>query len=229
MPATKKITKTTAPVKKAKSALSLAIYDLTGAEKGAITLPKEAFAFTVNEKLLAQYVRVYQANQRQGNASSKTRGEVTGSTRKIYKQKGTGKARHGSNKAPVFVGGGVVGGPKPKDFSLNLNKKQKTQALFGALTMKVKENALVGLSNEFLTMDAKTKKYAAFLKKLDLTGKKLLVVVPKMEQSNFLLASRNIPGLSFSDAFSVNAFEVLRANRVLFIENAVNVFVKHFV
>src|SRR5207248_616028 len=95
---------------------------------GKVSLPKEIFAETVNKKLLAQAVRVYLANKRQGNASTKTRGEVEGSTRKIYRQKGTGNARHGSIRAPIFVKGGIVHGPRPRDFSLGLSKKMRRKA-----------------------------------------------------------------------------------------------------
>src|SRR3989339_216040 len=107
--------------------LSVRVFSIDGKEKKTIELNKNIFDVKVSPSLLAQAVRVYLANQRAGTASSKTRSEVVGSTRKIYRQKGTGKARHGSLKAPIFVGGGVVGGPKPRDFSLKINKKQKTK------------------------------------------------------------------------------------------------------
>src|SRR3989338_9847754 len=107
-------------------------------------MPKEIFAVEASPRLLAQYVRVYLANRRQGTASAKTRAEVKGSTRKIYKQKGTGKARHGDIKAPIFIGGGVVGGPIPRDFSLKFNKKQKRKVLFYALTLKLKQKDIFG-------------------------------------------------------------------------------------
>ncbi len=217
------------PTKKVKSTLSIKVLDIKGVETKEKAVPKEIFSIAFNDQLLAQYVRVYQANKRQGNASSKTRGEVTGSTRKIYKQKGTGRARHGSNKAPIFVGGGVVGGPSPRDFSLRMNKKQKTLALFGALSMKLKDKEIIGFSNQFLKMEAKTKKIVDMLKKSKLYAKKLLVILPKMEKNNFVLSGRNISGLLFSDAMSINAFEVLKADVVVFIEDAVDMLTKHFV
>ena len=131
MPQEKKLTKVVQKkkVKKTvKAGLTIPVYGLDGKEKGAAELPKEIFTVEASPKLLAQYVRVYLVNRRQGTASTKTRGEVSGSTRKIYKQKGTGKARHGDIKAPIFTGGGVVGGPKPQDYSLKLNKKQTKKA-----------------------------------------------------------------------------------------------------
>jgi large subunit ribosomal protein L4 len=112
-----------------------------------IDFPKEMFESIENKPLLAQAVRVYLANQRQGNASTKTRGEVHGTTKKVYKQKGTGRARHGAKKAPIFVGGGIAGGPKPRDYSLKLNKQQKKIALICALTLKRNEKKLFVLEN----------------------------------------------------------------------------------
>ena len=108
-----------------KATVSVNVVGIDGKISGKIALPGEIFGEKVNKALLAQAVRVYLANQRQGNASTKTRGEVEGSTRKIYRQKGTGRARHGSVRAPIFVKGGIVFGPKPRDFSLDMPKKKK--------------------------------------------------------------------------------------------------------
>src|SRR5258708_225116 len=117
--------------------VSVDVIGVDGKVSGKVSLPGEMFGEKVNKTLLAQAVRVYLANQRQGNASTKTRGEVDGSTAKIYRQKGTGRARHGSKRAPIFVKGGLVFGPKPRDFSLALPQKMKRKALFGALSAKV--------------------------------------------------------------------------------------------
>src|SRR3990172_10626024 len=145
-----KIKKTKKEVRKknVKAGLTLPVYGVDGKEKTPADLQKEIFSVEVNPRLLAQYVRVYLANQRQGNASTKTRGEVTGSTRKIYRQKGTGNARHGSIKAPIFVGGGITFGPKPRDYSLKMNKKQKTLALFSSLTVKANDKEIFALQDE---------------------------------------------------------------------------------
>src|SRR3989338_4919632 len=147
MPRTKKAIKTVkkTETKKSSAGLTIPVYDLNGKEKGTVELAKEIFAVEASPKLLAQYVRVYLANRRQGTASTKTRGEITGSTRKIYKQKGTGRDRHGDIKAPIFVGGGTVGGPKPRDYSLKFNKKQTKKALFYSLSLKFKEQGIFGL------------------------------------------------------------------------------------
>src|SRR3989344_6029979 len=123
-----------------KGSLFAPVYDLKGAKSGTLALPKEVFGTKVNNSLMAQAVRVYLANQRQGNATTKTRGEVQGSSKKIYRQKGTGRARHGSLRAPIFVKGGIVFGPKPRDFSLDLPKKMKRKALFSSLSAKAADS-----------------------------------------------------------------------------------------
>src|SRR6185437_7247197 len=117
--------------------VSVDVVGIDGKVTGKIALPGEIFGEKLNKALLAQAVRVYLANQRQGNASTKTRGEVDGSTRKIYRQKGTGRARHGSVRAPIFVHGGIAHGPKPRDFSLTMPQKMKQKALFSALSTKL--------------------------------------------------------------------------------------------
>ncbi len=228
---TKKTVKKEVKPKTRRSAgnLSLSLLGLNGKEVGTTQLPKEIFASKANPKLLAQYARVYLTNQRQGNASTKTRSEVTGSTRKIYRQKGTGKARHGDIKAPIFVGGGVVGGPKPKIISLSINKKQKTKALAGAFTLRFSQGDIVGLSNDFLKMTAKTKEFANFLKLSGFENKSMVVILPKMEKNNLVLASRNIPHLTLLEAQSVNAYEVLKSKKILMVEGSVLALKEHFI
>ena len=166
------------------------------------------------------------SNKHQGTASTKTRGDVAGSTRKIYRQKGTGRARHGSIKAPIFVGGGVVGGPKPRDYSLRLNKKQKRKALFMALTLKQKEHNIIAIDNA-LTIEAKTKLVAGFLSTLGLANKRTLFIFPKIGKNNFILASRNIPLASLVDVFTLNPYNLLQAHKVIFVDNALSVLEKH--
>jgi large subunit ribosomal protein L4 len=222
----KKVEKTTKVLKK--SNLSLTIYDVEGKEKKEVELPKEIFKVEVNPKLLAQYVRVYLANQRAGTASTKTRGEVVGSTRKIYRQKGTGRARHGDIRAPIFVGGGITFGPKPRDFSLKFNKKQKIKTLFGALSLKFKEKKILGLDDKALTIKPKTKNIVNFFNQLKISGQKNLLILPKMEKNNLVLASRNIPRTMFTEAKLLNAYLVLNQTNLIFIEEALTVFKNHF-
>lgn len=230
MPRVKKLSQkvTKKKVVKAKSELTIPVYGIDGKETGLLKLPKEIFKVDINPELLALYVRVYLANQRQGTASTKTRGEVTGSTRKIYKQKGTGRARHGDIKAPIFVGGGIVGGPKPRDYSLKLNKKQIKKALFSALSLKFKNQQISGLSNEFLSIKPKTKTIAQFLKSLSLDKKEALIVVPKMEKNGIVLASRNLPRVELLDVGSINPFAILKNKIVLIVEDALKMIKKNY-
>ena len=216
MAITKKIAK--------KTNLSLPIYNIEGKEQKTIELPKEVFSVSANPNLLAQAVRVYLVNQRQGNVKVKTRGEVIGSTRKIYRQKGTGKARHGAIKAPIFVGGGVAHGPKQKDYHLKFNKKEKKIALFAALSKKLKEKKIFGLEDKALTIKPKTKIFVNFLQNLKLLDKNNLIILPKMEKSNLILAMKNISRISFIDVDSLNPYLLLKNNNLIFIEKALEVF-----
>ncbi len=215
--------------KAANTGLSIPVYDPDGKEAGVIELPKEIFATEANPKLVAQYVRVYLANQRKGNASTKTRGEVIGSTRKIYRQKGTGRARHGDIKAPIFVGGGVVGGPKPRDFSLNLSKKQKRRVLFYALTQKRKDKEMFGLSEKFLKLEPKTKLMVNFLKAVGSNKEKVLMVFPKIDKNNLVLAGRNIENLKLTDAGSINAYDILNSKKIMLLKGSLEIFKKNFI
>ncbi len=207
-----------------KSNLSLPIYSIEGKEQKTIELPKEVFDVAENKSLLTQAIRVYLVNQRQGNVKIKTRSEVIGSTKKIYRQKGTGKARHGAIKAPIFVGGGVAHGPKQKDYTLKFNKKEKKIALFGALTIKLKEKKIFGLEEKALTMKPKTKVVVNFLNELKLKGKNNLMIMRKMEKNNLVLAMRNISNMSFVDVSSLNPYMILKSSSLIFVENALEVF-----
>ncbi len=201
--------------------LTVSVYGLDGKVSGKVSLPKEIFGEIVNKKLLAQAVRVYQANKRQGNANTKTRGEVDGSTRKIYKQKGTGKARHGSVRAPIFVKGGIVHGPRVRDFGLELPKKMKRKALFSALSAKLQDGEVKVLSGlEKIT--PKTKQFAAVIEKLAFEGnnKKLLLVAPD-NFDNAKRASRNLTGITNTSALRLNALEVLSSKYLLFTKEAI--------
>lgn len=208
--------------------LMIPVYDIKGKEINQIELPKEIFNYKVNKSLIAQALRVYQFNQRQGTASTKTRGEVIGSTRKIYRQKGTGRARHGSIKAPIFVGGGVAGGPKPKKYSLKITKKQKRKAIFSGLTFMFKNKKIIGLDKKTLTIDSKTKYITQFLKSLNLINKKIVFILPKMEKNNFVLAARNIQGVNIIDVKSLNIFQVFNYDRLIFFEDSIEIIKNHF-
>lgn len=226
----KKITKTNKEVKSTeeKNDLSINVYNVDGKEVKTVKLPKEIFAVKVNPKILAQYVRVYLINQRQGNASTKTRGEVTGSTRKIYRQKGTGKARHGDIKAPIFIGGGIVGGPKPRNFHAKLNKRLKKLALFGALSQKNNDKQIIGLVNEAEKIEPKTKIIVKLLKALKISAEKILFILPKLEKNNLIFALRNLPNASAVLSENINAYQILKAKKIIFLETALTNLEKHF-
>lgn len=214
-----------ANTEKKKTGLTTEVIDVNGKSAGEIELPKEIFLAKINEKLLAQAVRVYLTNQRQGTSSTKTRGEVAGSTRKIYRQKGTGRARHGSIKAPIFVGGGIVFGPKPRDLSLGLPKKMKIGALFAALSSKFKSKDILvasGLAN----LKAKTSGVIKMLKnlKLEMTNSKLLVktlLVHTGNEDKLLLACRNIQNLTLAPVNLLNPYLILTNQKILFAEEAI--------
>jgi len=211
-----------------KTNLGVPLFNISGDEKNTLDLPGGIFKVEVNHALIAQSVRVYMANQRSGNASTKTRSEVTGSTRKIYRQKGTGKARHGDIKAPIFVGGGVAGGPKPKNHSLDMNSGMKKIALFGALSMKLKDKEIIGLDEVGLDKVEKTKQIHQFLKKIEMVGKKTLFVLSKIEDSSFLKSMRNIKSIKFIDASSLNPYIVLNSKKLIITKGAVESLSKHF-
>lgn len=199
------------------------VFDVKGKVVGKTSLPKEMFAAKVNSVLMAQAVRVYLANQRKGTASTKTRGEVTASTRKIYRQKGTGRARHGGISAPIFVGGGIAFGPKPRDYSLNLPKKMKRQALASALTSKAKDQAIKVVEG-LEKLGPKTKGMYQTLKNVagekEKGTRKILLVIPgKVE--NVQRSARNIEGVTIRPANLLNTYEVLNNATLLFMKDAI--------
>lgn len=226
--AVKKVEKVKATGTKVFAGLKLPLLGLDARPGGFVNLPKEIFNIKASSALLSQYVRVYLNNQRQGNAMAKTRGEVIGSTRKIYRQKGTGKARHGDIKAPIFVGGGVVGGPKPKEYSLSINKKQKKKSLLFALSSRLKNNDIVGLSDKFLDIQPKTREFAKFLKTAGYDDKSILIVLPDMKNDNLIKASRNLPNVTLIDARSVNAYEILKYKKIFMIQEAFTILEEQF-
>lgn len=210
-----------------KDTLALDVYDVKGKVVGSVDLPQEVFGTEVNAQLVAQAVRVYRANQRVGTASTKTRGEVQGSSRKIYKQKGTGRARHGSVRAPIFVHGGVVFGPKPRDYSLAMPKKMKKKALFMALSAKLKDGGIKVVAGlEKLT--PKTKEMVSVLNNLSLNDskKKILLVLPSSGTESVVKAIRNIEGVTYMPATHINTYEILNNRVVLFMKDALEVFSK---
>lgn len=201
--------------------MELAVLKHNGEETGRkVSLSDDIFAIEPNDHAIYLDVKQYLANQRQGTHKSKERNEVAGSTKKIKKQKGTGGARAGSLKSPLFRGGGRVFGPKPRDYSFKLNKKLKQLARKSALTYKVKENSLMVL--EDVSFDTpKTKNYLALLSGLSLNNKKTLLVLPETNK-NVLLSSRNLPKAKVVTVDSVNTYEVLNADNLVLCEGSVS-------
>lgn len=206
----KKIIKSVA--KEKSSGVSAPVVGVDGKSKGRIQLPKELFGAKINKQLLSQAVRVYLSNQRAGTASTKTRGQVEGSTRKIYRQKGTGRARHGAIRAPIFVGGGIVFGPKPRDFSLKMPQKMRRAALASALTSKLTDVIIV----DGLGSIEKTKVMARTLAAVGATGKTLLVTSKGGNR-----AARNIAQVDVMPANMLNAYGVLSHQKLVFTKDAI--------
>jgi len=220
-----KAVKSAAVAKKVKpvssSGLSVPVYSLLGRASGTLSLPKEVFGQKVNKTLLAQAMRVYLTNQKIFTGSTKTRGEVVGSTAKIFRQKGTGRARHGSIRAPIFVGGGIVFGPKPRNVKLSLPQKMKKAALLSAFAVKVNDKQLAGLSG-LEKASGKTKEMIELFSKI--TGKENFssLIITGEKQDNAVRAVRNIPGVDILPANLVNAYEVLKHDMLLITKEAVD-------
>ncbi len=213
--------------KKSEKNLSvLPVYNIEGKIVNQQPINIEIKKIRINKRLLSHAVRVYLTNQRQGTASTRTRGEVSGSTRKIYRQKGTGRARHGDIKAPIFVGGGVVGGPKPKEYKLKLNKKQLKKALTQAFILCLQNNKIFLLDNKFYEISPKTKVFINFLKSLNLVDKKNLIIIKKKNETNLDLATANIKNVFISQVGSLNTYQLLKYQYFLFLEDAYLEFLK---
>ncbi len=196
---------------------SVKVYNIEGKEVGTMELNDAVFGVEVNEHLMHMAVVSQLANKRQGTQSAKTRAEVSGGGRKPWKQKGTGHARQGSTRSPQWTGGGVVFAPKPRDYSIKMNKKEKAAAIKSVLTSKVAEEKFIVV--EGLTFDEiKTKKMAAVLENLKVN--KALVVLDKKDE-NVILSARNLPAVRTTMSGSVNVYDVLKYDNVVITKEAV--------
>jgi large subunit ribosomal protein L4 len=194
--------------------MEVKVLNVSGKETGAkVQLSEEIFGFEPNDHAIYLDVKQYLANQRQGTHKSKQRNEIAGSTRKLYKQKGTGGARAGSIKSPLFNGGGRVFGPQPRDYSFKLNKKLKQVARKSALAYKAKDNSVVVLE-DFNFDTPKTKNFVSLLSALNFSDEKTLVVLPTGNQ-NVYLASRNIQKAKVITADQLNTYDVLNAVKLV--------------
>ena len=202
--------------------MEVAIYNKEGQDTGRkAVLNDEVFAVEANEHAIYLDVKQYLADQRQGTHKSKERSEVSGSTRKLHKQKGGGGSRIGDINSPVLVGGGRVFGPKPRDYRFKLNKKLKALARRSALTSKAQDNQIVVVEN-FDFEAPKTKEFVKFTKNLQLDGKKILLVLAG-QNKNVILSARNIPGANVMRAEDVNTYALLNNKAIILTEGSLDI------
>lgn len=200
--------------------MEIAIYNISGEQTGKkVTLNDEIFGIEPSNHAIYLDVKQYLANQRQGTHKAKQRNEVAGSTKKLKKQKGTGGARAGSIKSPLFHGGGRVFGPVPRDYSFKLNKKLKQLARKSALTYKAKAEAITVVDN-FTMETPKTKEFMKITKNLQMEGKKILLVLPESNAA-VALSARNLQNVKVVLASSVNTYDVMNASTILMSEGSV--------
>ena len=199
--------------------MKVAVLDINGKDTGRkAELSQDVFAIEPNNHAVYLDVKQYLANQRQGTHKAKERAEISGSTRKLKKQKGTGTARAGSIKSGVFKGGGRMFGPRPRNYSFKLNKNLKRLARKSALSIKAGEQSIVVLE-DFNFEAPKTKNFTAILKALNLENKKSLFVLGA-SNNNVYLSSRNLQGSEVITASELNTYKILNANQVVLLEGA---------
>ncbi|MEA3479807.1 MAG: 50S ribosomal protein L4 [Bacteroidota bacterium] len=207
--------------------MELTIFKIDGQKTTRkLKLNDTIFGIEPNDHAIYLDAKQYMANQRQGTHSTKERGYIEGSTRKIKRQKGTGTARAGSIKNPIFRGGGRTFGPRPRDYGFKLNKKVKRLARKSALSYKAKENSITILE-DFKFAEPKTNTYLDMLKSLDLTEKKTLLVLPENDK-NIFLSSRNIKKAKVTIASSLNTYDILNATNLLISESSMKEIEKVF-
>lgn len=201
--------------------MELNILNKEGQETGKkVTLKDDFFKVTPNDHAIYLDVKQYLANQRQGTHKAKERAEITGSTRKIKRQKGTGTARAGSIKSPVFKGGGRVFGPRPRNYSFKLNKKVKQLARKSALSYKASEKAIT-IIEDFKLETPKTKDYLGMLESLKINDKKSLLVLNEQDQ-NIVLSARNLKKAKVVTVSSLNTYDIVDASNLVFVESSLN-------
>ena len=203
--------------------MELVVFNTSGKETGRkVTLDESVFGIEPNQHAVYLEVKQYLAAQRQGTHKSKERSEITASTRKLKKQKGSGSARYGDIKSPTFKGGGRVFGPKPRDYRFKLNKALKRLAKKSVLSQKMRDNSIRVLEN--LSFDApKTKEFITLLDALTLTGKKSLFVLPEANK-NVYLSSRNLPKTRVLNYNEISSYDLINAGEIIFLEGAVEKF-----
>ena len=199
--------------------MEVSVLNINGQETGRkVVLNDAIFGIEPNDHVLYLDVKQYLANQRQGTAKTKERSEMSGSTRKLGRQKGGGGARRGDINSPVLVGGARVFGPKPRDYSFKLNKKVKVLARKSALSYKAKENAII-VVEDFEMVAPKTKEYVNIVKNLQLEGRKSLLLLPNVNK-NVYLSARNLQRSEVMTASALNAYKVLNADVLVITEKS---------
>ncbi len=200
--------------------MEIPVYSKEGEKIDNLQLDDKKFGGPIRKKLLRDAVIMYEANKRQGTASTKTKGEVAGGGRKPWVQKHTGRARAGSIRSPLWKGGGVSHGPKPRDYSFAIPKKARKLALYTALSAKAQDNELVVIDD--LNFDIpKTRQMVGILKALNIDNSSCLIVVPKINDTVWKSA-RNIPSVKVMTSAELNAYEVLRPKKVLLTKEALS-------
>lgn len=199
--------------------MELKVLNIKGQETGRkVQLPEDIFGIEPNDNAIYLDVKQYLANQRQGTHSSLEKSTISGSTRKLFKQKGTGGARRGSIKSPLLRGGATVFGPQPRDYSFKLNKKLKRLARKSVLSHKAKEDNII-IVEDFNFEKPQTKQYVEFLKNLKLTDKKSLLILPEAN-TNVFLSSRNVQRANVANAMSLNTYTLLHTNVLVISESS---------
>ena len=190
------------------------IYQQDGSVKGEVELPESVFAAEVNEPLLHQVITQYLANQRQGTSKTKGRSEVSGGGKKPWRQKGTGRARAGSNTSPLWVRGGKAFGPDPRNYTGTIPRKMKKLALISALSSRAKDEKIMIIDN-IVCEEPKTAKMTAMFKALEMQGKKVLLVIDH-DAKNVYLSSRNIRDVNVRPVQELCAYDVIRNENIVF-------------
>ncbi|GJQ24695.1 MAG: 50S ribosomal protein L4 [Planctomycetia bacterium] len=200
--------------------MEIPVYSKQGEKIDCVQLDKKKFGTPIRTTLLRDAIIMYEANKRQGNASTKTKAEVAGGGKKPWVQKHTGRARAGSIRSPLWKGGGIVFGPKPRDYSFTITKKAKKSALYSAIAVRARDNELI-VVDDFKLVVPKTKEMATTLKALGIYGTSCLIVIP---QANEVIwkSARNIPYVKVMTSSALNAYEVLKPKKILIMRDALD-------
>lgn len=198
--------------------MKIDVINMKGEKIEQIDLKEEVFGFEPNLSVLSQYIRVYRTNQRQGTSSTKNRSEVSGGGAKPWRQKGTGRARQGSSRSPIWVGGGVAHGPKPKNWGGLLSKSIKENALKSALSIKAKDKKIIVLEHSKIEKP-KTKDFAKVLEKIMIGDKATIVWFG--DCAGLIKSSRNLPEITLVNAESLGAYDVVKTSSLIFLKDAI--------